>query len=38
MISRWNDPNNKDDRTLEKMFKNGNESQNVEAYAEFFEL
>jgi len=38
MISRWNNPNNKDDRTLEKMFKNGNETQNVEAYAEFFEL
>ncbi len=37
MIERWNDDSNKNNRTLENMFK-GNEVNNVKAYADFFGL
>ena len=37
MIKRWNDDNNKNNRTLENMFKK-DESNNVKAYADFFGL
>jgi hypothetical protein len=37
MIKRWNDDNNKNNRTLVNMFKK-DESNNVKAYADFFGL
>ena len=36
MVNRWNDPKNKDNKTLENLFKK--DPRYIKAYADFFDL